>query len=232
MAHRASRLLTFGVPGLLVAALPLGLRLGPVRMRAAVTEDHLVEWLQVGLLAGSAVLLLRCWKTVRAIEDRRVDARTYALLALGTLFVALEEISWGQRILGFETPHGLSHANEQGEFNLHNYAWFHIVRNWLPLGFATFGSLCAWCAWRRPADAPSTACRRLLPGREMLFSLVACLAVSVWLLVLYLTALRHEGDWRVGRVVAEWAELMVAYVLFLYAWLQAVRMEATDKSRS
>jgi hypothetical protein len=219
--------LTFGVPGLLAAALPVGLRLGPVRMRAAVTEDHLVEWLQVGLLAGAAVLLLRCWRVVRVLEARRVDARVYGLLAIATLFVALEEISWGQRILGFETPHGLSRVNQQGEFNLHNYAWFHIVRNWLPLAFSAVGALCAWRSWRNPPTTPSTAWSRLLPGREMLFTLLACLAVSVWLLLLYLTALRQEDDWRVGRVVAEWAELMVAYVLFLYAWLRAVRLEAT-----
>ena len=40
------------------------------------------------------------------------------------LFGAGEEISWGQRILGFQTPEPLSQVNRQEEFNLHNLsAW-------------------------------------------------------------------------------------------------------------
>ena len=34
--------------------------------------------------------------------------------------VAMEEISWGQRILGFEGPPALVAANQQDEANLHN----------------------------------------------------------------------------------------------------------------
>ncbi len=36
------------------------------------------------------------------------------------VFIAGEEISWGQRILGFATPDFLLNLNAQGEFNLHN----------------------------------------------------------------------------------------------------------------
>ena len=36
-------------------------------------------------------------------------------------FIAFgEEISWGQRILGIETPESLEGINDQGETNLHN----------------------------------------------------------------------------------------------------------------
>lgn len=36
------------------------------------------------------------------------------------LFFAVEEISWGQRIIGFETPDFLALSNTQEEFNIHN----------------------------------------------------------------------------------------------------------------
>ena len=48
----------------------------------------------------------------------------YLGMALIFFFGAGEEISWGQRILGFQTPESLSQVNKQEEFNLHNLsAW-------------------------------------------------------------------------------------------------------------
>ena len=48
----------------------------------------------------------------------------YLGMALIFFFGAGEEISWGQRILGFQTPEALSEVNRQEEFNLHNLsAW-------------------------------------------------------------------------------------------------------------
>ena len=48
-------------------------------------------------------------------------------LVLGVLFVFAfgEEISWGQRIIGFDTPEAIQNINVQGEFNLHNMEIFH-----------------------------------------------------------------------------------------------------------
>jgi hypothetical protein len=42
------------------------------------------------------------------------------LLALVFFAIGMEEISWFQRVLGFETPPELARANMQQEFNLHN----------------------------------------------------------------------------------------------------------------
>lgn len=44
----------------------------------------------------------------------------WALIAAVVAFLALEEISWGQRMLGLSTPEALSRVNIQGELNLHN----------------------------------------------------------------------------------------------------------------
>lgn len=43
------------------------------------------------------------------------------------LVCAGEEISWGQRILGFETPEKIAAANLQGEFTLHNLEAFNAL---------------------------------------------------------------------------------------------------------
>jgi hypothetical protein len=42
------------------------------------------------------------------------------LFALALFFLGAEEISWGQRIFGFNMPKEISDGNFQGEFNLHN----------------------------------------------------------------------------------------------------------------
>ena len=82
-------------------------------------EDQLVEWLQVVvlLIASGAFLLLtrRHWR-----DGRRISAVISILLAVGAFVVVGEEISWGQRILGWATPPTLDAINEQGETNIHN----------------------------------------------------------------------------------------------------------------
>lgn len=48
-------------------------------------------------------------------------------LALMFFVVAGEEVSWGQRLFGMETPAALRESNVQNEFNLHNLQGVHGV---------------------------------------------------------------------------------------------------------
>ncbi|MGH7380697.1 MAG: tetratricopeptide repeat protein [Candidatus Methylomirabilales bacterium] len=74
----------------------------------------------------------------------------FVLLALGTFFVAMEEISWGQRIVGLSSPTWFAKYNLQGETNLHNLGGF---PEYSLLGFAllVWSILLALLArkWRR-----------------------------------------------------------------------------------
>lgn len=87
--------------------------------RWLVREDSVFEWFSFCALAAvSAVCFYRLW----ALYGER-DRLFRAMLAFsGLLFVfgAGEEISWGQRILGIETPGFFERANLQKETNLHN----------------------------------------------------------------------------------------------------------------
>jgi hypothetical protein len=47
-------------------------------------------------------------------------AGLYSILAAIFLFIAFEEISWGQRIIGASTPDLIENLNSKGEINLHN----------------------------------------------------------------------------------------------------------------
>jgi len=84
-----------------------------------VLEDGAIEWLTVfALLASALLMLLRAWslKLVRT----RLFLFTTVMAAAVFIFGAGEEISWGQRLFGIETPEWLAEKNKQSEMNLHN----------------------------------------------------------------------------------------------------------------
>jgi hypothetical protein len=51
---------------------------------------------------------------------RRGLAILFVVVAIASFIIAGEEISWGQRLLGLETPEALDRINHQGETNIHN----------------------------------------------------------------------------------------------------------------
>ncbi len=120
----AKRLSRFEILVLLLVALLIALGFFFVytslpRFESYIQEDGLIEWLTVlGLLAASAVCFYR------AISLYRYKPWPFVLtnFVLGLLlFIAAgEEISWGQRALGLQTPEYFKEHNLQAETNLHN----------------------------------------------------------------------------------------------------------------
>lgn len=86
----------------------------PVAYIWATYEDLYGEWGQTWLYAAACLFsILLAFKHTRY-------RWFFAVLALACLYVFLEEISWGQRIIGFETPELLKKHNLQREANIHN----------------------------------------------------------------------------------------------------------------
>lgn len=75
-------------------------------------EDRFFEWMtSLSFLIASFLFGILFFKT------RSIFYLVFAIL----FFIGFgEEISWGQRLLGFKTPESLSTRNVQGEFNIHN----------------------------------------------------------------------------------------------------------------
>jgi hypothetical protein len=84
-----------------------------------VEEDSLLEWLQVAGFFGGSVFGLALALHARR-QGNTAAAVAYAIFAAACLFVAGEEISWGQRLLGLGTPERLAELNNQDEVTLHN----------------------------------------------------------------------------------------------------------------
>lgn len=85
--------------------------------RALTKEDGPVEYATFGCFVAGAVAAAAAARGLRPDRRRVLPALALALV----LFVAAgEEISWGQRLLGVETPPALVDGNRQDELNLHN----------------------------------------------------------------------------------------------------------------
>ncbi|WP_394730163.1 hypothetical protein [Altererythrobacter sp. GH1-8] len=99
-----------------------------------VQEDALVEWLTAGLYVIAApVALLVAYRLKN--KGLSLHAILLAGLALVMFVVGMEEISWGQRVLGIESPKTFEQWNYQQELNLHNL----LRREALQVGFAIIG---------------------------------------------------------------------------------------------
>lgn len=82
-------------------------------------EDGLIENLtSIAFLMAGLVFLFHARKS-----HFRVDIT--AGLGLLCIVAAGEEISWGQRLLGIQTPESVRAVNVQHELNFHNMQWIH-----------------------------------------------------------------------------------------------------------
>src|SRR5215217_948627 len=82
-------------------------------------EDHLVENLEFCLYFLAFFVAL--FVAVRFFRARRsLLGLLYLILAFGLFFIAMEEISWGQRIFNIPVPEFFQENNYQEEITLHN----------------------------------------------------------------------------------------------------------------
>lgn len=112
----------------------LAQHLGLIRSRRILfAEDGVYETLQAILCGAAAIVLLWTFFRRRAEIDFRVFTTKrnvfVLLLALMMLVMLGEEVSWGQRILRFDTPEWLTQRNFQGEFTFHNMRAFQTAES-------------------------------------------------------------------------------------------------------
>ncbi|MGX0876621.1 hypothetical protein ACSSV4_001298 [Roseovarius sp. MBR-154] len=87
--------------------------------RGFAAEDGPLEWGTVACLLATALVLMRSAMFLRR-KNRPGAALAYGVYALLFVFAAGEEISWGQRLFGWEPGDFFLEENAQQETNLHN----------------------------------------------------------------------------------------------------------------
>ena len=100
-------------------------------------EDHIIEYLQFFTFAIAGIIALLI---VNIIGKKDIKLSLFHLiLGLALLFVAGEEISWGQRLIGLETPQSLADINYQYELTLHNIRPIQRVMHFVYMAIGLWG---------------------------------------------------------------------------------------------
>ena len=132
LASIAAVLLFTLVMGLAVLAYLSGIMVGPRPLyRWLLREDSVVESLTAVLLALAAVLAVAA--AIRMPEPLRWSRVFFLLFAAFSLLMALEEISWGQRLLGIKPGAFFKTYSDQQEIGLHNVMQDYLKRQNSPI---------------------------------------------------------------------------------------------------
>lgn len=208
-----------GPPWWLCLLLPLALSLGVFGARVLFPPEAFERWMmgELGIIElGTVVLLLPAIAMSIAALRRSTGLTRWWLLAmtLACVYFAGEEISWGQHLVGWDTPPTLRELNDQDETNLHN------MSSWLDQKPRLLLEL-----WVLALGITALAPRlRAASGRLAFLWGDARLAVPA--LATILVRLPERLYSWMGEVptfpfdfrLAELQELMFAQVLLLYLW--------------
>lgn len=139
-------------PFLVAAAGVVSALLGKDAYKWFTQEDGFAETMQVIFYGLTWVLGLiatgRLWRS-----NRKGIAFLYGGFCLALFFLIGEELSWGQRLFGWETAESFAEINKQGETNLHNVYGVGDTFKWIQLLVGAYGTLLplALLRWNAPA---------------------------------------------------------------------------------
>ncbi len=185
-------------------------------------EDRFAENMQVVFYSLALVLSLITTRRLWRGGDRWMTL-AYLSATFGLFFLIGEELSWGQRIFGWQPPPWFGASNKQEETNIHNIYGVGATFKWIQLLVGAYGAILPFVVLR------ST---RLARYRETLSMLVPHYTLILYFLPLFI--------WRVFRnlmevpekyyfVVEQYNEVMeliLAMGLFLFMLFQLRALRA------
>jgi hypothetical protein len=195
-------------------------------------EDHLVENAQFLLMLGGSILAFLLAKNFwnlyqknkqavnsKAIASNNVNFRLgllYLFMGIAMFFVAGEEISWGQRIIGLDTPEPLTEINIQDEITIHNIGiiFGYVYRGYIFLGL--FGAF-AWILVK--------ALNKISFTKQFLNKLLSYIphVVPKWYLMLFylLPAIFFYYKINIDWTTKEWGEFF-EFILYVGVFLMVL----------
>ena len=108
-------ILLFSIPLALVGFYAIAAVYYPGLYVLSTYEDLYGEWAQT-----YGFLTTFVFSTLISLNKSHPQRWFFVVLAVASFYVFMEEISWGQRIIGFDTPHFFHQNSYQDEANLHN----------------------------------------------------------------------------------------------------------------
>jgi hypothetical protein len=146
-------------------------------------------------------------------------------LTVGCFYFAGEELSWGQHLIGWQTPEAIASINDQQETNLHNMSsWLDqkprlLLELWVLVGGVGYGGVRLLS--RRRVD-PESVQDWFWPTREV--TLCAVLAIVVRIPERWSKWTDEPLPPWLSIRLSELQELFFATVLLIYLWSLARRL--------
>ncbi len=103
-------------------------------------EDGFAETGQVIFYTIAFVLNLKLLGRLWSSGNRWL-ASLFVISCIGLFFMIGEELNWGQRLFGWETPESLKVINKQKETNLHNIYGVGATFKWVQLQVGAYGTI-------------------------------------------------------------------------------------------
>lgn len=193
--------------------------------RFLLQEDGPAEWLSAIAFILTGVVSLRIALS-RFKAGHPWQAWLFVAVAVVMLFAGGEEISWGQRVFGWETPQELVDVNDQGETNLHNIGIVLQLTNLAMFLTGLYGTV-AYVVNRNLRFA-----RRWDQG-DYLFVPPFFLATYFFPILIFRIArmtVFTESNFTLNRL-GEWAEMVVAIGILLFFWLAFLRVTSPASNK-
>ena len=149
---------------------------------------------------------------------RRTASMWACALGLGCLLMFGEEISWGQRLLGFTSPATVAAHNRQREFNMHNLTGVNELIRDVGVVLLLVAFLAVPVLIRRRGSVARLASRIGFVVPSAVCATAALLAIAFWRIPRWLGRNDYGFD--------EWGELFLAVTVLAYAG-----QVATERSR-
>lgn len=158
----------------------------------SVQEDELLEWATFwGFMVAAAIYFSSAYRQFK-VEQFKFDLQMpWFVFGLGLFcfLVAMEEISWGQRLLGYRAPDYFLEQNFQQELNLHNIidkSFRKLVMKIILLGYGVV--LSAACLWK-PVGNILARLGIVAPSPVLIVSFLAMYLTYTWY------PWSHTGEW-------------------------------------
>ena len=213
-------------PLLLVGVVPLKLIAPEAYATWVVGELALIELATPLLALGGAAFGVAA---LRVLRDHSRLLRTWvSLVVLACVYFAGEEISWGQHLVGWETPTYIEAVNDQQETNLHNISsWFDqkprlLLEIWVLVG----GILVPVWGLARPPVAPPAFRAWFWPTIDCTFTAVLAILVRLP------ERIKKWADIDTLPLEVRFSEFQEYYfALFLMLYLAAIYTRGKERTR-
>ncbi len=198
--------------------------------RWIIQEDSLAENCAV-VFYGLAFIgsLAVTWRLFRG--KQRLLTFLFIGLSLALLFMVGEEISWGQRIFGWQTPESLNAINQQSETTFHNIIGVQDAFKWLQMLVGAYGTLLPLLVlWIHPPGRMRVIAERIVPH----YSLIPFYCfIFFWKIFREIYPNPKYFEW----AIAEYNEIMelilsIGFFLFVFYQLRLFRLKIQNPTNS